>query len=421
MENIHELNEQKDFSEDAAEQEHFQAVVASFFAYPIYSLREVDRVQANFGTLSASHKKLMKYDYMERVKNLKSAVMKNASFIYSVVSPHRDLFEWTKLKSGQEVFKEIPTSIKNRSKMRSTLRSIVRDWAKEGQRERDSCYKPLIDAIIQHYPKPITEEGDRVTVLVPGCGLGRLVFEFAQKGYAAQGNEFSYFMLLSSNFILNSTAHTEELELQPFIHSWSNVYDAKDPLQKFKIPDVWPGSLPQNSDFSMVAGEFIEVYGHHTDRWWSVATCFFLDTANNVMRYVETIWSILKPGGVWANFGPLLYHYAELEGECSIDLSWEELRHVITQMGFQITHEEFKDSLYASEPKSMMNVVYTCIFFTAVKPELTEKQGSTSTTPESKKTGETGSQEEEEDESKRVSQSASPNGKNQENDQKEEE
>ena len=42
-----------------------------------------------------------------------------------------------------------------------------------------------------------------VKILVPGAGLGRLVFEFARLGYSCQGNEWSMHMLLVSNFILN--------------------------------------------------------------------------------------------------------------------------------------------------------------------------------------------------------------------------
>lgn len=44
---------------------------------------------------------------------------------------------------------------------------------------------------------------DRPRVLLPGAGLGRLALEIAAKGYAVQGNEFSYQMLFASNFILN--------------------------------------------------------------------------------------------------------------------------------------------------------------------------------------------------------------------------
>ena len=34
-----------------------------------------------------------------------------------------------------------------------------------------------------------------------------------------------------------------------------------------------------------------------------VATVFFLDTAHNVIAYIETIYDILKPGGYWVNLG----------------------------------------------------------------------------------------------------------------------
>ena len=48
------------------------------------------------------------------------------------------------------------------------------------------------------------KENKRVKILVPGAGLGRLVFEFASMGYASQGNEFSYFMLIASDLMLNN-------------------------------------------------------------------------------------------------------------------------------------------------------------------------------------------------------------------------
>lgn len=43
----------------------------------------------------------------------------------------------------------------------------------------------------------------KVSVLVPGAGLGRLAWEIARLGYTCQGNEWSFFMLFTSNFILN--------------------------------------------------------------------------------------------------------------------------------------------------------------------------------------------------------------------------
>lgn len=43
----------------------------------------------------------------------------------------------------------------------------------------------------------------KVSVLIPGAGLGRLAWEIARLGYSCQGNEWSFFMLFSSNFVLN--------------------------------------------------------------------------------------------------------------------------------------------------------------------------------------------------------------------------
>lgn len=92
--------------------------------------------------------------------------------------------------------------------------------------------------------------------------------------------------------------------------------------------------------------------------WDCVACSFFIDTAHNVIQYLEKIHSILKPGGYWINLGkvhfhddestnhvmilfdfvgPLLYHFADMPGEFSIELSWEDIRRIAEQeIGFEI-------------------------------------------------------------------------------------
>ena len=54
-----------------------------------------------------------------------------------------------------------------------------------------------------------------------------------------------------------------------------------------------------------------------------MVTSFFLDTAHNVLDYIELIHQILKPGGHWINLGPLLYHFADIPGELSIEPPYE--------------------------------------------------------------------------------------------------
>jgi carnosine N-methyltransferase len=63
----------------------------------------------------------------------------------------------------------------------------------------------------------------------------------------------------------------------------------------------------------MCIGDFVDLYGttEETRAWDAVVTCFFLDTAPVVVEYVETIEHALRPGGIWTNLGPLLYHWTE--------------------------------------------------------------------------------------------------------------
>lgn len=52
--------------------------------------------------------------------------------------------------------------------------------------------------------------------------------------------------------------------------------------------------------------EFVRVI--FSDTFDSVVTVFFLDTAHNVIAYIETIYDILKPGGYWVNLGNVTLH-----------------------------------------------------------------------------------------------------------------
>jgi len=57
-----------------------------------------------------------------------------------------------------------------------------------------------------------------------------------------------------------------------------------DPFRKFFIPDInLCDYLNEDSQFSMVAGEFVDIYSQQIEQWDCVVTCFFLDTANNIL------------------------------------------------------------------------------------------------------------------------------------------
>jgi len=58
--------------------------------------------------------------------------------------------------------------------------------------------------------------------------------------------------------------------------------------------------------------------------------------------------------------------------EQSIELSLDELIHVVTQVGFSIEKQSWHTTLYAGNTLSMMDVTYKAAFFAARKPNTTD-------------------------------------------------
>lgn len=48
--------------------------------------------------------------------------------------------------------------------------------------------------------------------------------------------------------------------LYPWVHQTCNNMSSSDQIQPILFPDVNPSELPEDSKFSMVAGDFLEVY-----------------------------------------------------------------------------------------------------------------------------------------------------------------
>ncbi|KAG5651466.1 hypothetical protein H0H81_008551 [Sphagnurus paluster] len=260
-------------------------------------------------------------------------------------------------------------------KLRSTLKQFVRDWSYEGVEEREACYTPMKDALVRHFSVVPLEKRGGLRVLVPGAGLGRLAWDVANMGFTCQGNEFSHYMLLSSFLILNKTDSIGKYTFYPYVHSFSNVLSRERILQPISIPDVLPSALPPNSNFSLVAGDFEEIYGveHDPDEpqageWDAVLTCFFIDTAKNIVNYLRIIHRILAPGGVWINLGPLLWHFENNNtNDPSVELDLQEVKALAREIGFEISNEKTIDTTYTANAEGMLGYIYHAAFWTATK------------------------------------------------------
>lgn len=282
------------------------------------------------------------------------------------------------------------------NKAHSTIRQFYRDWSAEGKRERDVCYGPVLRALSEEFAdRQQRNRADEVKVLVPGAGLGRLVFDLCQEGYAAEGNEISYHQLIASNWILNHTAGPQQHTLHPFALHFSNLQSRKQQLRQVQIPDVHPGlammEVANNPDpnvqfgtMSMSAADFVVLYKGESNReaFDAVATVFFIDTAPNLIRYIEAIHNCLKQNGVWINVGPLLWHFeegknhneqqAEGIGEPgNVELTEEEVFCLVERMGFKLEKrtapEERGMCGYIQDPESMLQNLYRPSYWVARK------------------------------------------------------
>lgn len=351
------------------EEEYMYRILLALRTYEERMRRKLTKHYHDWARLSSEEHALLP-EYPAKLDQIVSLLSVNQRFFDEVVAAAvpRDEEDVPIWKEGGW-----PTD-RDLENMRSTLRQLVRDWSREGVSERENCYRPILEAAAREFP---VESCDRtaIKVLVPGAGLGRLAWELTRLGFTVQGNEFSLYMLFTSQFILNCCRTVEAHAIHPFAFPLSNHASTDSSLRAIRVPDVVPGDTASAGDFSMTAGDFLEVYGREEEAgsWDCVVTCFFLDTAQNVLRYLRLLHRLLKPGGRWINLGPLQYHFEGSTGETehSIELSWTEIVSVAERIGFRFvpSHDKFvwMDQCYANDSLSLARTVYRSVFSTAHK------------------------------------------------------
>ncbi|KJA23747.1 hypothetical protein HYPSUDRAFT_184819 [Hypholoma sublateritium FD-334 SS-4] len=381
----------------------FSAVISTFNNYAHYSLAANNRRRKDVYLLAKGDQDLLdKLGYKHKLDEADKAILVNAQFLSEIVSDTK-IFGLESQEEAEDFgmgaehgqthshshSQDLPHShshsdgpskrhSKHRpsefdmDKLRSTLKQLVRDWSEEGQPEREAAYKPMKDALVQHFSHVPVDARHTIKVLVPGAGLGRLAYDIAKMGYSCRGNEFSHYMLLTSYFVLNKTTEIKKHTFYPYVHSFSNAPNRQSILQAVSIPDVAPSDLPSDADFSLVAGDFEEIFGDpeatEDGDWDAIMTCFFIDTAKNIVNYLRILHRILAPGGVWINIGPLLWHWENNNtNDLSVELDLEEVKTLARTIGFEISNEATIPTTYTNNAQSMLGYVYNASFWTATK------------------------------------------------------
>ena len=351
--------------DELLEEQHFQHVKDAFFFYHSSAQQQLDRRQNSYDSLPQNHKDLIP-TLKNRLIETRRAIDENYKLVRNIIKSTNGMFSNSPIGNLNKKISYKPLSSNDMSRVQTTLKQLVRDWSEEGKNERDQSYGPILNELEELYPSTLFNRSN-IFVVVPGAGLGRLMFDIADRGFNCQGNEFSMYMLFASNFMLNVCKEVESYHFYPWIHDTCNVLSNNDQLRVVRIPDVCPSIQGRDLNFSMAAGDFLDVYSSDSELDCCVM-CFFLDTAHNPIIYINKVYEILKPGGYWINFGPLLYHFSDTIGEMSVELTYDELMNVILSKFTLIKESIGLKAGYVQNCKSMMKTEYECVFFVVQKP-----------------------------------------------------
>ena len=340
---------------------YLKQIILTFYNYKINSLKDAKKIESDFKSIGSNYLNLLSFDINERINKINKGIEINSKFLNLIIEPYIN----DELKHS-----EYNQNKNNINKLISTLKLFIRDWSIDGKKERNLVYSPIINEFKNYFMNNNIFNKKDLKILIPGTGLGRLQYEISKLGFNTVGIEVSYFMLLCTNFLFNKKNKINKnlYLIQPLIHNFNNIYKEDDPFKNISIPDedISNELINNCGEVNIIPGDFLSSF-NELNYWDCVITSFFIDTANNIVEFIEKIYKILKKNGIWINCGPLLYHFTGIENEISIELSWEEIEKIIIKIGFNILKINEIKTTYSSVENSMKQTIYSCMFFIVKK------------------------------------------------------
>ncbi|KAK9449483.1 N2227-like protein-domain-containing protein [Limtongia smithiae] len=291
-----------------------------------------------FSHMSARHQRLAKgVDYHKRLQNIDKAAASNGEITATIAKLAEREFGVTRseLLHGHAV---------RNSRVIELLKHFVRDWSDIGAVERNGSFPTILGALQTEFSSDISNK----KVLVPGAGVGRLAYEISQLGCFTEANEFSHLMHLGNMFALEQ--QKEQWSVYPYIHTFSYQTSGAEQLRTVKFPDISPKYDPTTLHLSF--GDFMRLSGPE-HQYNAVVTLFFIDTAEDVISYIEAIYRLIVPGGLWINCGPLKWGSAP-----RVEFALEEICALIPKLGFTIEKRWSNNTEYTADSESLWHGYY---------------------------------------------------------------
>lgn len=303
-----------------------EQVLAAYSCYKLFALQEyyLPRYK-KWRSLSEHQRELIPW-YGDYLEELRGAIECNADFFQEIL-----FFAQAMMGISSDASQWPTPSRMDMEKTVSMISQVYREWSHESKDERDLATARILRSL-QAFERQNVTSRDKIKILIPGAGTGRLMADLVIQGYNCESNEFSYHMLIMSMYLLNGGLKENQKKIYPFIHTFSHWKSRADQLKPIFIPDFnVHEQLTQNDQMAMSSGSFIDCYGSNdrirASKTYSVSpamkltraqmesafdvviTSFFIDTASNIIDYLHSISHVLSPNGIWINFGPLLYHF----------------------------------------------------------------------------------------------------------------
>jgi hypothetical protein len=357
-----EINEVKEIKLSSQRQELLTAV-NDIKDYLDNAYQWNNRRRILFRQMSPLQQQLAKpVDYPKKLNLIDKYFQKNNKILSTILSnsiKKHDIKDF-ELKFAEEQAKASKRN--NYFRVVESLCHYARDWSVQPCDE----ITPLLD-YIKHECKNFNNE--KTIAIVPGSGLGRVAHTLANdmKFSSVHAVEFSSLMVLMNEF-LYTTVNEKKVNVYPYLHTYSNHVTLEDQIRPVEILH----SLKKPENLTIHTANFTKFdIGNYLKQDESAdnlvfITCFFLDTAENLIEYLQAInrlSSQFKGKKKWINLGPLKYGTA-----AKIEVSDEELKILVKTMGWTITDEQDPKLLgYLTDKKGLWQGYYNVSMWSAEK------------------------------------------------------
>lgn len=323
--------------------------VAGFDAYRDRSNALIKRRYALFAKMPFKHRKIAtEAGYLDRLQALEQKVAANAKVVAG-------LARFAKKKYAVKAYELGSARPVSNISVIELLHHYVRDWSQELTDERTLLFEPLLSNLRKEFGQDVEATGNK-KVLVPGSGLARAAYEISKLGFQTEAVEYSHLMDIAAHFVYNvkdnlATGPGSRFELFPYVHEFSHQEATASQLRGVYIPDV--GDIKKPKNLTLGYGDFTEMAETHAGEYDAIVSLFLIDTAENVMNYLDSIQALLKPGGIWINYGPLKWGTAP-----QAEFNLEEMKRVIPKFGLVIEKEFQGFNEYNGDRQSLWQDAY---------------------------------------------------------------